>query len=158
VVSSERLSKAAGKAKKLADRGVRRVFAVDVTRQRAFEWSAELETWELLAPTASIEDVTLGAALPVEALVPAAKADDAVARALLLKKNPVLENALLAEREHGKAEGKAEAVIAILEARGIDVAAADRARILATKDAETLNAWIARAATSASMAEVFSRS
>jgi Uma2 family endonuclease len=156
VVSTERLSKAAGRAKKLADRGVRRVFAVDVTRQRAFEWSAELETWELLAPTAVIEDATLGAPLPVEALVRAAKADDAIAYALLQKKNPVLESALLAERNRGNAAGKAEAVLAILEARGIPVAAADRARILATTDVERLNAWIARAATSASTAEVFS--
>jgi Uma2 family endonuclease len=164
VVSTERLAKAAAKAKKLADRGVRRVFAVDVSRQRAFEWSAALECWELLAPSATIEDPTLGAPLPVEALVRAAKADDAIAHALLRKKNPVLESALLAERDRGKvegraegkAEGKAEAVVAILEARGIAVAEADRARILATTDAETLDAWIVRAATSASAAEVLS--
>jgi Uma2 family endonuclease len=160
VVSTEQLGKAAAKAKKLADRGVRRVFAVDVSRQRAFEWSAALESWELLVPSGTIEDETLGAPLTVEALVRAAKADDAIAHALLRKKNPVLESALLAERDRGKvegkAEGKAEAVVAILEARGIALAEADRARILATTDAETVNAWIARAATSASAAEVLS--
>ena len=164
VVSTERLSKAAVKAKKLADRGVRRVFAIDVSRQRALEWSAALGTWELLAANAEIDDATLAAPLPVEALVRTAKVDDAVAHALLRKKNPVLESTLLAERNRGRAEGeaegralgKAEAVVALLEARGFGVAPADRARILATTDDDVLNGWVALAVNCASVEELFS--
>jgi Uma2 family endonuclease len=159
VVSTERLSQAAAKAKKLSDRGVRRIFAIDVSRQRAFEWSAGLGSWELLAANALIEDGTLAAALPVEALVRAAKTDDAVAHALLQKKNSVLEGALLAERDRGRAEGraegKAEAVVALLEARGVSVAPADRARIFATTDGDVLSGWILLATGCESVDELF---
>jgi hypothetical protein len=39
IVSTQSLGDAAGKARKLATRGVRRVFAIDVARSRALEWS-----------------------------------------------------------------------------------------------------------------------
>jgi hypothetical protein len=42
VVSTESIGHAARKAAKLSARGVRRVFAIDVERSRALEWSAEL--------------------------------------------------------------------------------------------------------------------
>lgn len=117
VASTETLNEVAIKAKKLADRGVRRIFAIDVSRQRAFEWSLRLGTWEILAPNAVIEDVALAAPLPVEALVRAAKADDAMARALLKKRNPVLQSALADQRNEGRAEGGAEILLKQLTKR-----------------------------------------
>src|SRR5215831_4299942 len=48
----------ARKAAKLAARGVRRVFAIDVERSRALEWSAALGTWSLLDPAGQITDPT----------------------------------------------------------------------------------------------------
>jgi hypothetical protein len=88
VVSTERLGHAGQKAAKLIARGVRRVFAVDVERQRALEWSPALGTWSMLADSDTIADAVLAAPLPVADLVRAAKSDDPVARALLAKQNP----------------------------------------------------------------------
>jgi Uma2 family endonuclease len=114
VISTGTLGRAGGKAAKLIARGVRRVFAVDVERSRALEWSTALGTWSVLDVAAYIEDPVLAAPLPIDALVRDAKVDDAVARALLIKQNPVLE-AVLAERvaaavargqEQALAEGK----------------------------------------------------
>jgi hypothetical protein len=45
------------------------------------------------------------------------------------------------------AEGKAEALLAILEARGLDVSVEVRAVIEGCKDVEVLGRWIARAMT-----------
>ena len=45
-----------------------------------------------------------------------------------------------------EAPGRAEAVLAFLEARGIEVSRETRARIAACTDIATLNWWIARAA------------
>ncbi len=52
-------------------------------------------------------------------------------------------------------EGQARAILALLAARGISVSIAARAHIDACKDAETLDHWVVRAATAASVEEVF---
>ena len=108
VASTESLSEAGRKANKLMGRGVRRVFVIDVTRQRAFEWSLEQQAFRSLERDSAIEDRALAAPLPIEALVHAAKADDAMARALLAKGNPVLEAALASRHVEGKLEGIAK--------------------------------------------------
>ena len=108
VVSTESLGHAGRKAQKLVERGVRRVFAVDVARRRAFEWSRETAGWRMLEHDQSIDDAAFVTPLPLDALVHAAKADDAMARALLAKKNPVLQAALDKTRSDGLSEGKAE--------------------------------------------------
>lgn len=154
VASTERLNDAGAKARKLVGRGVRRVFAIDVPRRRAFEWSGNLGTWEILKPASFIEDRVLVTGLPVEALVHAAKADDAVARALLAKRNRVVEAALLESRERGKAEGKAEAVLAVLRARGLKPTESERARIVGLRDDASLDVYLTRALTCASVADV----
>jgi Uma2 family endonuclease len=104
VLATERLGHAGTKAAKLVARGVRRVFAVDVAKHRAFEWSRELGTWEILDATAHVEDVALAVSLPVAALVDAAVADDATVRAYRAKRHPEF----LAEREEGRVEGHAD--------------------------------------------------
>lgn len=155
VVSTERLSHAADKAQRLVDRGVRRVFAVDATRKRAFEWSRDLGTWEILAQSASIEDAVLVAPLPVAALVEAAKADDAIATALLAKNNPVLASALVEQRSEGKIEGKIETLLRILEVRGVTLSGEERERVVATRDAAQVDAWLDRAVVCRDAAELF---
>lgn len=117
VVSTQTLGKASRKAEKLVARGVRRVFAIDAVRLRAFEWSPELGTWQLLDPGAHIEDRALAAPLPVSALTLSAKADDAMSRALLAKNNPVLQAELSEGRARGKLEGKIEALLELLAER-----------------------------------------
>jgi Uma2 family endonuclease len=152
VVSTSRLARAAVKAQKLARRGVRRVFAVDVVRERVLEWAQDLGTWSPLPDGAMIDDRALAVALPVSALVRVSRADDAMARALLAKGNPVLREAIAA----GESRGEARALLMFLEARGIALDHEQRARVEACADREKLQAWIARAATAKSAADVFS--
>jgi hypothetical protein len=118
-----------------------------------------------LALDSSIEDAALAAPLPVRALVQAAKADDAVASALLAKHNPVLE-AALTERHaagrdaglfEGKIEGKIEALLAVLEARGLPPTPSESARIVAERDARVIERWLARAASCQTVAELLDR-
>jgi Uma2 family endonuclease len=175
VVSTESLSHAGRKAAKLLARGVRRVFAIDIERTRALEWSASLETWSMLDTSAVIEDPVLAAPLPIEALVRAAETDDAVAHALLIKRNAVIEaaraeslaNGIARGKAEGIAEGKAEGIaegiargraeslIVMLDARGVALRTAERARILDERDPSTFARWLTRAATCTDIAEVF---
>ncbi|HEU4732482.1 MAG TPA: Uma2 family endonuclease [Kofleriaceae bacterium] len=157
VVSAQSLGGAGRKAAKLAARGVRRVFAIDVERSRALEWSAELGTWSVLDAGGHIADPALEVPLPIEALIHSAKADDAVARALLARRNPVLEAVRAEDRAEGRAEGKAEgraegkaegmarAVLAVLYARGVPLDGAEHDRIVAERDPARLERWIVRA-------------
>ena len=58
-------------------------------------------------------------------------------------------------RAGSRAGEAAEAVIEVLEARGIEVPAADRAHITACQDIEQLTTWIRRAATAESVDDLF---
>lgn len=162
VVSTERLARAASKAAKLSARGVRRIFAIDVVRERVLEWSTEMGTWSPLADSAAIDDPALALALPVAALVRTTQTDDAVARALLTKRNAVLveaENQAAARGEargevRGAVRGAAEALLALLDARGLPCPEDLRARILACRDLPTLTRWVARAVTATRAVDV----
>jgi Uma2 family endonuclease len=154
------------KSAKLSARGVRRVFVIDLKRERALEWSRAHRQWTVLDTTGVIEDPALAVALPIAALLSAARADDAIARALLAKRNPVLEKARAQDRAQGRARGRAEghvrgaaeALLVVLAARGIEATAADRVRILVEQDPARLSRWIERAATCTRIAEVFTDS
>jgi len=134
----------------------------DVERSRVLEWSAALTTWSVLDPAGHIDDPALDAPLPIEALVGTARADDAVARALLLRRNPVLVQKLAERRAEGIAEGKAkgraegiaEALITVLTARGVVLDDVDRTRLLGERDPGRLDRWIARATTCETLAEL----
>ena len=179
VVSTESIGRAGIKAGQLVARGVRRVFAVDVERSRALEWSAALGTWSVLDPDGHIEDPALGAPLPIGDLVHAAKADDSMARALIAKRNPVIEAVRAQDRAEGrakglaegkakglaegkakglaegKAKGKAEALVDVLALRNLSVDDAARSRILGEQDLARLQRWLSRAMTCATVAELF---
>jgi len=58
-------------------------------------------------------------------------------------------------KTEGQNEGKTQAVLAVLQARGIAVDDASRTRILACTDLATLDRWIVRAATVSTLADVF---
>jgi Uma2 family endonuclease len=162
VVATETLARAAEKAALLAGRGVRRVFAVDVERQRALEWSSETGSWQVLPDAGTIEDEVFVAPLPVHALVKASKADNAIAAALLAKRNPVLLAAQAESRSEGLEEGRARGLeegarcglLAVLHARGLPITAAEQARIEACRDLDALTRWTARAVHAASVDEV----
>jgi hypothetical protein len=59
-------------------------------------------------------------------------------------------------RAAGQAEGKAASVLQVLEARGIVVAAEQRARVLGCTDMTVLDRWIRRAVTVTTAEELFS--
>ena len=158
------------KAAKLAARGVRRVLAVDVERSCALEWSAQLGAWTELDPAGRIEDPTLVVPLPIAEMLHARRTDDAVARALIAKRNPVLEAYFARDRAEakdsgfqegfalGKAEGKAEAVLLILAVRGIALGEAERVQILEERNLAQLDCWVCVAVTCAEAAELFATS
>ena len=58
-------------------------------------------------------------------------------------------------RAEGKAEAKAEGVVTVLTARGFAIDDATRATITGCSDTEQLNVWLTRAATAATLGEVF---
>lgn len=78
--------------------------------------------------------------------------DEGLRRAL--KKGERLGRA--ACKAEGEAEGKAEDVLAVLEARGLAVTATQRAAVLSTKDVAPLDAWLRGAVTAASTAVLLS--
>ncbi len=159
VVSTEALSHAGKKARALTGRGVRRVFAIDVERRRALEWSRKTAAWEILPPDGVLSDHALALPLPWRALAEAAQADDAVARALLAKKNPVLEEALREARGkgkdegriEGKIEGKIEALLVLLAARGLRITKKAAHRIRSERDEAVVDWWLRLAPTCASV-------
>jgi hypothetical protein len=58
-------------------------------------------------------------------------------------------------RQEGLAEGRAADIVRLLDKRGIEMAPADRERILACRDAETLDVWLDRVLTIARISELF---
>lgn len=63
---------------------------------------------------------------------------------------------LLAEGEaKGRAEGEARTILRVLAARGLDVPAKVREQVLSCTDSTQLETWTDRAATAASVEEVF---
>jgi hypothetical protein len=146
VVSEQNDGLATEKAVRMDRRGVRRIFAIWVRGQRVCEWSPESRTWRLLDHGASIEDPCLVRPLAVAALLDAAAADRAVVEALAAKGSPAIR-----ERD---AAVKAEAILQVLEARGLALSGAQREEILACRDLDRLNRWLRRAATLATVHEV----
>jgi flagellar biosynthesis/type III secretory pathway protein FliH len=97
--------------------------------------------------------------LPIAALLTAAEADGPMARALIAKKTPEIEEVIAQGRQEGFAEGvargRAEAVIAVLDARSVALDTADRARILGELDPALLERWLVRAATCDRIGQLF---
>jgi Uma2 family endonuclease len=105
VVSTSSLNRIGERAAELMRRGVRRVFAIDVARGRALEWSGALGTWSVLDTGGHIEDEALAAPLPIDRLIRTGKADDAMARALIVKRNPVIEEVRAQDRASSEQRG-----------------------------------------------------
>jgi hypothetical protein len=108
VASKQALKVPTDKARKLIARGVRRVFCVLVKKGRLLEWSRAIDGWATVPATSSIHDACFVRPLPVAALLDAARADDEVGEALLVKRPPSIRRALSESEEKGHAAGKAE--------------------------------------------------
>jgi hypothetical protein len=167
IVSTSRLGKTGKHAARLARRGVRRVFALDVKRGRALEWSTVGGAWLPLDPAGDLRDRTLAAPLPIAALIRAGVVDDQVARALLAKRNSVIQAVRAKDRAaatrrgiargvaRGRAQALGQAVVDVLEARGISSSQLERKRIVDERDARRLRRWLRRAATCEHARELF---
>ena len=147
------------RARYLQERGVRRVIAIEVkmagkVRVQAGpvkEWvPASQETlgpkeivghWRRLAADERIEDRCLQRPVKVAALMDAVEADNAVARALMARRNPAIltmrqqsfdkghEQGFGKGREQGQAEGIRRAIAAVCKALGIALTPARRAKL-----------------------------
>jgi len=179
IVSTVSLNTTGKRAAELMKRGVRRVFAIDVPRSRVLEWSAELATWSPLDPSGWIDDPVFAVPLPLRELVTAGTPDNAVARALIDRGNPVIDqmraqdraSAEQAGKQQGLAEGKHQgliegkrnglldgqrvAIVAVLGARQLALKPAEVARIFEEDDADQIVAWLRLAATCARASELF---
>ena len=152
VVSEQTERNVAEKAVRMHHRGVRRIFAVAVKGQRVCEWSPESQSWCPLDMSSRIEDPCLVAPLSVAALLDAAAADNAVVEALAAKGNPAIRKREAA----AEARGIAEAILKILETRGIAVSTPLRQEILDCHDLDRLDRWLRRATLASSTDEITS--
>jgi hypothetical protein len=163
VVDAQQREDLEKRARLLSRRGVRRIFAVFVkedgikgtTQGTVEEWSHEAEAWQVLSPTAVIEDPCLTVPLPVRALLDPGAAEEAVVRCLIARKHPVFEEYFQARRIEGFCEGRRWALHEVLAVRGLDLDAQRRARIQACADPEMLTEWLCRALTATNAAEIF---
>jgi len=83
VCSEQPIGVPTDKARELANRGVRRIFCIIVKHKRVLEWDKELDSWRTMLDEGQIEDRCFAKALPIQAIVDATAADNAVAAALL---------------------------------------------------------------------------
>jgi hypothetical protein len=150
VVSEQNQRWVSEKAKRMHRRGVRRIFTVWVKTQKVCEWSAETETWSPL--DAQITDPCLVVPLDVAALLDAAVANTAVVEALASKGDPSIRRL----ETRAEAKGKAEAILKVLESRGILMSPAQRQEILDCRDLDRLDRWLSRAALVSSAGELTS--
>ncbi|MFE0791446.1 hypothetical protein ACFW4O_06040 [Streptomyces mutabilis] len=58
-------------------------------------------------------------------------------------------------RAEGRAEGRAGALLLLLDRRGVSLSEGERARIVGCSDVEVLDVWLTRAITASTAAEVF---
>ncbi|HYX26697.1 MAG TPA: hypothetical protein VFC23_21265 [Thermoanaerobaculia bacterium] len=165
VVSKQATRSVSEKAERMHGRGVRRIFAVFIRgEKRVCEWSPGSRSWRLLDSGSSIEDRCFMKSLPVAALLDAALAANAVAKALIIQGNPEIRKLEIAVRREGEAKGRAEGrvegqvefILKLLEARGVAVSEAQRQVILSCRDLARLGRWLVRAALASSADEVLS--
>ena len=158
IVSTQRLRDVAKKAAKLAGRDVRRVFAVHVLRSRVLEWSGARARWIPLDPAGVIDDPAFVIPLRIRGLIRNVPPDDAVASALIIKGNPVIERERRVDcfksKIEGQRQGTVRALLTVLATRGIALDGAMRAQIRREKDLQRLDHWIARALTAATITDV----
>jgi Putative restriction endonuclease len=168
VVDTESVEHVTKKTRKLAKRGVRRLFYVHVAQRAVFEWAHAEGEWKKLDDAAEIVDRCFSVPIPVRALVDRVLADDTVARALLAGGNRVLDAALRQQRaqglrdgraqglQDGLAKGRRDALRMLAKVAGIALSSDDEARIDACNDVATLDRWIANGRSATTAAELLS--
>lgn len=145
IVNEQSMRDITEQAEDLTARGVRRVVAIFVKKGQVCEWSAKTGKWNTLDLEGTFSDPTLTRPLRVKELLDAAEADNAVARALVEKNNPVLAELRAADRKEGRKEGHKEGLVRAVqlacELLGIELTAERRA-FLGELDAARLEALV----------------
>ncbi len=158
VVFTQTARAAIERAEDLSRRGVRRVVAIFVVTSEVKEWDPQLNAFRTLDLDSSIVDASLMHPLSVRAILDKAVADDAVARALESKGNPVIAKLKHESEARGEARGEARAmavsVLKVLAMRGVEIPTRERAIIEQTTHLERLQLWLERALTAAKAADV----
>lgn len=83
--------------------------------------------------------------IPAVAIIDALASDNAMFRALLARRNPVLEEYLAEQRREARLTTTRDILCLILENRKILIDESQRARIQACDDLDTLDGWLRRA-------------
>jgi Putative restriction endonuclease len=159
VAYQQRRTELEARARVLSGRGVRRIFAVFVKEGAVDEWSAVTGTWRRLETGDVIEDRCLSRPIAARALLDAAAADEAVARALVARQHPVIEQYAEARETRsyrcGKVEGQREALRMILAQRGLAPDRRQRDSVDDCDEPAVLERWLRRAAMATHADEIF---
>lgn len=155
VANAQRRGDLETRARLLSRRGVRRIFAVFVKEGTVEEWSRATESWQVLDADGAIEDHCLSAPLAVRALLDAAAADLAVARALIARGNPVIEEHAQAHYRRGYLEAQRKTLHLLLAQRRLAPDPQQLARLEACDDPDRLDDWLRRAFTATHADEIF---
>lgn len=107
VVSKQALAVPAKKAKELSRRGVERVFALVLSRQRALEWDRRVGRFRPMHPDEHIEAPCLAIPIGVRELVGTARADEAVLAALEARRPDLVARIEAKAEARGEARGEA---------------------------------------------------
>lgn len=146
IVNDQSIGEVEERVKNLIRRGVRRVFGVFVRAREVAEWSAAKNAFEPLSMDGLIEDECLHRPFLVRAILEAAEADNAVARVLLDKGNPVLARAHAEAEAKGEAKGELKAtrelLLRLVERVGLTLSDGARAHIDACQSADTLRGYV----------------
>ncbi|MDI1481710.1 hypothetical protein [Polyangium sp. y55x31] len=154
IVNEQSVRDVVEKAEELAERGVRRVFAIFVKRREVCEWSPEKHAFVPLLLDGMLEDPCFVRPIAVRALLDVQNAEREVVRALERKGNAELERLKEGARDAGREEGRREALGTLLRARFGEISADAEARIAGATRA-TLDAWILRLLDAKTIDEVF---
>jgi hypothetical protein len=155
VADTESTEHATKKARKLAMRGVRRLFYVRVEDHSVHEWQPDTAAWAALSPDAQIVDRCFALPIPVRALADEMLADETVVRVVLARRHPLVVAEIARGEARGELKGRRDALRALLWAKGLATAEGDEARIAACDDVPTLDRWIIAAAGASALRDVY---
>ena len=167
------------RARIMAERGVRRIFAIPVKGDSAGhriiagplqEWLHESDNWHIYRGDEMLEDACLRQPLKASALLDAIEADRALGEALIASGNAaIVEHAEARYRDgkdagyrDGKDDGRREgihlglrsAVLTLLHARDIELHADAKRHIESCQDETKLRRWLERAAQARTLRDI----
>jgi hypothetical protein len=167
IVDEQSLHHITIRAEDIAARGVRRLIVIFVEPGTVTEWSSAEHRFVPLPLDGVLEDPTLAQPIPIRAMLDTGAARQAVAAAvwaqddnpwILARKQELSQRARPQGREEGRAQGRQDSLLVILEARGLHPSEDQRATIESCSDPERLQRWLRAAVRVGSVAELLESS